>query len=830
MPRFALLALSALLAALAVFVYLARPRDRVKRWFALFTLFVASWALGIAELETGTHLDFWGRFTFASATLIPTAFFAFTYYYPTLSTWPARTFLTGVLSCGSIIAVLTLVTPLLVRHVTLTREGLSRTTGVLYPGFAVYFVLAWLIALATFIGKWRRARGLARAQLQYLGTGIMVSVAGGTTVNFILPLLTGRSTYSWLGPYFGLVLTLMVGHAIIRHRLMDLRLAIHRTLAYTTCIAVLSGVALAVSRVAFGSGWTLSINSDIVLVVMMILAMLSTPVHRLFMTFIDPYLYRRKVDYPFALKDATHRLSHLMEPRELSLQLCGIVMTTVLPDAFSLIARAHEGEDLEELATDCPLPMSGLISCDSPLLKLLASLPKPSVLIVNAPREAGRTREAHDLLRNAGVEIVMVLGRRGELLGAAFLGARKSGDAYFADDIGFLESLAELASISLENGLLYRQRIAMLDYSNRLLESLDSAVVAVDAAGRITSFNPAATSLLSLSADALGKPLELLPANVGWALALAVRGEWRPREVEAVVWNPVRGDLPVILSTAVLHAPTGIVSGALVVVTDLSTVKTLERNQRRVEHFATMARFYAGLAHEIRSPLTSISNFVAMLADRFDDPEYRDTAARLLPAEVARIVRLAERLRLMAPSENGTLTPISLHTLLFDIVAIHAPTAQEHDIQLALNSSPDTPPIMGDPGQLVQLFVNLINNATESMSGGGVVSIDTSLTRRSAASTIVVQIVDDGCGIDPTIRGKIFQPFFTTKPFGTGLGLAICQEIATFHRARLMVLPRVGARGTIALVEFPGAIEVTGPDSLDHRRPLHSSIQRGSED
>src|SRR2546430_17332920 len=109
----------------------------------------------------------------------------------------------------------------------------------------------------------------------------------------------------------------------------------------------------------------------------------------------------------------------------------------------------------------------------------------------------------------------------------------------------------------------------------------------------------------------------------------------------------------------------------MAVVTDHSAVNALERNRRRVEHFAIMARFYAGIAHEIRNPLAAISNLISMLPDRFDDPEFRDTAVRLLPIEVARIVGLADRLRLMAPSEGGKLNIVSLQPLLNAIVALN---------------------------------------------------------------------------------------------------------------------------------------------------------------
>ena len=124
---------------------------------------------------------------------------------------------------------------------------------------------------------------------------------------------------------------------------------------------------------------------------------------------------------------------------------------------------------------------------------------------------------------------MVTLGRRGQLLGIVLLGPRRSGDAYFKNDLGFIESVADLASIALENALLYRQRIHMLEYSDRLLESIDSAVVAIDVEGRITSFNPAATKLFGLSDEYHGALMHVLPSEIGWALVLALSGSRRVR-------------------------------------------------------------------------------------------------------------------------------------------------------------------------------------------------------------------------------------------------------------------------------------------------------------
>src|SRR5262249_44424446 len=138
--------------------------------------------------------------------------------------------------------------------------------------------------------------------------------------------------------------------------------------------------------------------------------------------------------------------------------------------------------------------------------------------------------------------------------------------------------------------------------------------------------------------------------------------------------------------------------------------------------------------------------------------------------------------------------------LLADIVSIHGPAAEEANVRITLESVEDVPKITGDPSQLIQLFVNLLKNGIESMSNGGSLTIRCYSKDRS--QVVVLDSMEEGIGIDPTIRGKFFEPFFTTKALGTGLGLSICREIADFHRARLMLLTRAPHPGTIARVEF----------------------------
>ena len=799
MTQALLACLAAVLSGLAILVWRARPDSAINRLFAVYTVTMAGWVVGIAGLHSGQHLELWGRFTFASASPMPAAFLAFTYAYPASSRWPPRWLLVLTFGLGITFGILSLTTPLIIYDVTVVGEALSRRPGLFYPAFAAYFLIAWISALGVFIAKWRNASGMARAQLQYLGAGVVIPVAGGIATNLVLPLLTGRSSSSWLGPYFSLLLVGIVGHAIIRHRLMDLRIVVNRGLAYGIVAVTISTILLAAARVGNWHDRTLSLQSDVLLIALVGLALLTHPIQTAVNKLIDPYLFRGRIDYASALRNATHQVSHLMQPPQLAEELRQILTNAFVPESFAMVARPLEGGSFEQL-TDSPRPLMDLVTAAT----LLEDHVRTTVLLVDPSIERGAKKMAHEAFRTAGIDVVITLGRRGQLLGVILLGPRRSGDTYFTRDLTFIESLAELASIALENALLYRQRIQILEYSDRLLESLNSAVVAVDVSGRITSFNPVSKSLLELAESDRGSNVKVLPSEVAWALTFAITGSWDPHDVEVAIDHKTRGLVPAILSTAILHDHGGGIAGALVVITDLSTVKALERHQRRIEHFRVMARFYAGIAHEIRSPLAAISNFISMLPDRFDDPEYRDTATRLLPMEVARIVGLADRLRLMAPSEDGKMSVVNLPPLLADIVAIHAPAAEEQRVHVILQLPEATSSILGDRGQLVQLFVNLFKNAVEAMPHGGTIMIR--CTESPETNSVVVEVIDEGIGFPASFRANLFQPFFTTKPQGTGLGLSICREIADFHRASLDLTPRNGARGTVARVAFPSGI------------------------
>jgi len=286
-----LTSLSTILCGLAIFVWRARPESGINRWFAIYTITMAAWVFGSAGLHGGQNLEMWGRFTFASASTMPAAFLAFTQCYPTHSRWPSPWLLYLTLGIGILFGILSLTTPWIVHSVHVTPAGLTRKTGFLYPAYSLYFLVGWGSALAVFVAKWRRAAGMAQAQLQYLAAGVVIPVAGGIVTNLVFPLLTGRSTSSWFGPYFGLLLVGIVGHAIIRHRLMDLRIVISRSLAYVILILAVFATLLGLARATGWSAKTLIIQPELTLLALVAFAMLTKPVQFVINALVDPYLY-----------------------------------------------------------------------------------------------------------------------------------------------------------------------------------------------------------------------------------------------------------------------------------------------------------------------------------------------------------------------------------------------------------------------------------------------------------------------------------------------------------------------------------------------------------
>jgi signal transduction histidine kinase len=680
--------LGATLAGLALLVLRGGSDRPVNRAFALFTLSVAGWAFGIGGLAGGWLPQTWGRFAFASASIVPAAFLSLAWVYPTPSRWPSLAVRRLAWALGAGLAGTSLTTPLILWAVTpLAANRFHRTSGPLYPLFATYFLVGSFLALGVLLAKWRRARGLQRVQIQYLVIGLVIATVGAVTTNLLVPLVTGDSRYSVLGPYFLLPLVLLVGHAIIRHRLLDLQMVIHRSVAFAAAIALawaaVWGLLLALpvptGRVA------LPVGAVILLVVTALC--LSAPVAPRLARLVDAYLLRGRPDLDRALQEAARSLFRFLTVHGVTAELRRILESTLVPETVMILTEAPDGGGMPITLASLPGDGRSLEAVAAMAWAMPGTVPAVR-LLGEAPHPDDRSREVEEILRLTGVEVWMGLGRAGQRLGVVLLGPRRSGEAYLAPALRFLEDLAEVASMAVEAAALHAQQLL------------------------------------------------------------------------------------------------------------------LQREAERLAHLARLARVYAGLAHEIRTPLTTISNVVSLMAERLDDPDYRDLIVRVVPAEVARIVKLAERLRALAPDTTRPARPIALQTVLADIVSMLVPLAEQQGLKLTLEVAPDVPPVAGDVDQLVPLFQNLLRNAMEATPPGGRITVRAWPDGARAR----VQVIDEGVGLDPALSESLFEPFVTTKPAGLGLGLSICQELAQAHGAQLSLTNRSDASGAIAELVFPPTV------------------------
>jgi len=263
--------------------------------------------------------------------------------------------------------------------------------------------------------------------------------------------------------------------------------------------------------------------------------------------------------------------------------------------------------------------------------------------------------------------------------------------------------------------------------------------------------------------------------------------------------------------------------------------RDLKESQERLilsEKLASLGTMAAGMAHEIKNPLVSVRTFTQMLDKKWDDPEFRKKFMTLIPQEITRINRIAESLLKFGRPTKPELTHADVNALLDEVLMLFESESKKHNVRVTKKFS-HVPEIMGDPGQLQQVFVNFIKNAIESMQNQGkgelIVKTDVGeviklgkLSRQGkkvgdemvwgGAETggkpvpaIFIEITDTGEGIKEENLKNLFDPFFTTKMTGAGMGLSITLRIIEEHGGSIKVKSQVG-KGTTFIIALPQQI------------------------
>ena len=636
---------SCLLLGLAFLVWRARPASTTNRLFSVLTLVIAIWSFSIASMLSGGNLFFASRLPFAAASLIPATFLAFAYYYPTPSKWPGKTGLVLTFGTALILVVVSLTTRLVVSDARQTSTGLTRETGSFYLVFAAYFLLTWFFALVVILAKWRRARGRARVQLHYLVFGAITSSAGAITTNLLVPLVTGRTIYTSIGPYFVLVFVAMVAHAIIRHRLMDVRLVVHRGLTFALAL-LLSLIPVAVLLALAWPRLSAHLASDEVaaLILAVVAVGVLIPLTRdVTGRLLDRYVYRTHVNYQRTLRTASETLTGVLDLAVLLPILNQTVGASTNAEGASVYLRTNAfrtGAVFRRANTHKPDAQSLFETPDETPEEIATALTSMKDLLLTD--ELGREQltadreQLHQQLTRLNWALVLPLVSEATVIGAIVVGPKLSGDPFYPQDLDLLMTLANHAGVAVKNAQLYAQVVLANEHLNNIVSTIESGVVAVDATGQVSLFNRAAEQLTGLAGEHVRlQPLSVLPACVGMMLGDTIASGEARTEPEAQLSDRTT-TRPIICTTSPLHDQAGAVLGAVAVFSDLTLLKALEVERRRAERLAYFEMLASGIAHEIKNPLVAVKTFAQLLPRRRGDDRFVAGSAASSPTRSRR--------------------------------------------------------------------------------------------------------------------------------------------------------------------------------------------------
>lgn len=377
-----------------------------------------------------------------------------------------------------------------------------------------------------------------------------------------------------------------------------------------------------------------------------------------------------------------------------------------------------------------------------------------------------------------------------------------------ADEIGELGRTFNFMADELEtrkNSLLatldelQRSRIDILDERNfktSVLESISSAIFTISPAGFLTSINGVGQQFLS---DSVCLGMEYREMFAEWP-DISVRIESVLHSKQGYGREPLIRQLDGELTyydIGIFPIGTGAEMGLTVTLRNETERERLREETVRLDRLASLGKLSAGIAHEVRNPLTGIS---LLLDDLHDKPGFSADDKEMLSkalAEIERVERLVSALLNYSSPVRSAFREGDLSQLVKDILLLMRRQAEKQGIVLNFESSP-LPQFRFDPEKLRQALINILKNALEVLESGGIVTITTEC--RDKAVTIAIH--DNGTGIREQDLPLIFEPFFTRKGAGTGLGLSITQRIIEEHHGTLIV-ESDGSNGTTFRIVLP---------------------------
>ncbi len=387
------------------------------------------------------------------------------------------------------------------------------------------------------------------------------------------------------------------------------------------------------------------------------------------------------------------------------------------------------------------------------------------------------------------------LQSKGRLIGAVEAINKLDGQ-FTKQDLNRLVALSAPAATAIENAQLYQnlaRQMAQVDtlraFNQNVIENMTTGLIALDIAGIVTVFNKAAAALLGLrTEEIIGQPATVAltcASELIAPLTTALKTRQRLDERNVVIQHWDGSSITIAVTTTPMYTAEGEFTGVLGLIEDLTALKTLEAESRRLDRLADLGEMSAIVAHELRNPIAGIAVGVNYLTKKIaqDTTDYQ--AGQMILKEVDRVQRIIEDILLVARPLDLQKESHSLPEIINAVEQEYQAALREKQVMLKITLAEHLPEIVVDRGRIEQVFSNLIENAIHAMPEGGVINI--SARNLPAKGMVAVRLNDTGHGILTSNQQTIFEPFTTTKNRGAGLGLALSRRILEAHNGSIHI-------------------------------------------
>ncbi len=783
--------------------------------------------------------------------------------------------------------ILLIFTNLFIRKVSVIFGSLYylQSVGLFYPLFFIIWLSLVIIGHIELIKFYRKSSGIKKNQSLYFFLGMFFGFSGGST-NF-LPMF-GLNIYP-LGNFTLPIYTVLCTYSILRYRLMDIRIVLKKSLAYSLSVALLTGffLVLVFNMTKYFSEMTGVTSITVTAIYTLIIAVLFTPLKNRIQILIDKVFYKAAYDYYSVVKKISHELATTIGLQPTYRVIVDTIFNTLKLKSAHLLSTGKEYFETVYTGSAKESTMAGFENDrDSKQLpndaKFFSILKYGGILIkdeLTISHDQYTANAVAEELKPFAGEAVAPIFIEGELAYLLILGEKLSTDAFTNEDINLLTTVADQSSIALKNARLYheleqqaaelrdaninlrqeiteRERVEAAvknaaDQWRATFDSMKDAIIMIDNEDRVIRVNKSGAALLNMEYhEIIEEPIMglLQPIGLQQVIELISTTRHARQHREGEMFSPEKDMWFLVMSDPVFNDDALI--GTVCILTNVTERKKAEEEKKKLEDqliqaqkMESIGRLAGGIAHDFNNLLSAIITYSELSFMKLPEGSALKNNMRIIRETGEKAAGLTRQLLAFSRKQILEMKDVDLGAAVESLGNIFSRLIGE-DIILEIKIAGKVRNIRADEVQLEQIILNLIVNCRDSMPNGGRLAIEASDVWLDGAESIgtekvgtekvlpgpyvMLSVSDTGHGMTREVKERIFEPFFTTKEKGkgTGMGLATVYGIVMQHKAHITVDSAPG-KGTTFKIYFPAADEKA--QEADNKKSESATIPGGSE-